>query len=189
MINNNTTDNLIIRKVLEGDVDSFQEIVSRYERIVRSIGVRFFHNHQDAHDFCQEVFIKVFCSLGKYRGWAPFRFWLTRVAYNHGINRIKARKDEVNITENVSGKPAGAPDAIHFVSEMKAQLVCAIEQLPEKYKVCLDFYFFLGMSYLQISSVTGFPVNTIKSYVFRAKRILRTLLKGTIVEDYLEMTR
>lgn len=53
----------------------------------------------------------------------------------------------------------------------------AIDELPERYRVCLDFYFFYDLSYPEIEVVTGFPVNTIKSHVFRAKAMLRERLR------------
>ena len=59
--------------------------------------------------------------------------------------------------------------------------------LPEKYRVCIDLYFFYGLPYAEISAMTGFPVNTIKSHVSRAKRMLRDSLRETMAEGNDEM--
>jgi RNA polymerase sigma-70 factor (ECF subfamily) len=63
----------------------------------------------------------------------------------------------------------------------------ALASLPEKYRICVDFFFFLGLSYGEIGDITGFPVNTIKSHVFRAKQMLRDALRGSAAEEYHEM--
>jgi len=59
--------------------------------------------------------------------------------------------------------------------------------LPEKYGICIDLFFFFGLSHGEISEMTGFPINTIKSHVYRAKERLRKALKGTAAGDLYEM--
>ena len=79
------------------------------------------------------------------------------------------------------------PEKNHIYGEIKQILAEEINRLPERYRICIDFYFFLGLKYNEISEITGYPVNTIKSDVLRAKNILRQKLKGTIAEEYHEM--
>ncbi len=179
-------DEQIIKGVLKGNVDGFRLVVNRYQEKIFSIGMRFFKNEEDSRDFVQEVFIKAYHQIKSYRGLAPFRFWLTRIAYNHGINRVKTRKEEGDFSED-SLATHQTPEVCYLREEMRDVLLVAINQLPEEYRICLDFYFFWGLTYSQISEITGFPVNTIKSNVFRAKQVLRDSLRGTIVEDYHEM--
>ncbi len=186
MTNEHATDENIIKSVINGDVDSFEYIVKRYQGLVYSIGMRFFRNEDDSNDFTQEVFIKVYHELNSYKGRAPFRYWLGRVAYNYAVNSIKVQKSDVNYIEEMHSSEA-TPEKSHITHEIKQTLLDAINQLPEKYRLCLDFYFFHGISYNKIKEITGYPVNTIKSYVFRAKQTLRDALRGSIAEDYHEM--
>jgi RNA polymerase sigma-70 factor (ECF subfamily) len=179
-------DEQIIKGVLKGNVDGFRLVVNRYQEKIFSIGMRFFKNEEDSRDFVQEVFIKAYHQIKSYRGLAPFRFWLTRIAYNHGINMVKTRKEEGNFSED-SLSTHQTPEVCYLREEMRNVLLVAINQLPEEYRICLDLYFFWGLTYSQISEITEFPVNTIKSNVFRAKQVLRDSLRGTIVEDYHEM--
>jgi len=181
------TDEQIISNVMSGDTNSFRIIVNKYQKNIFSIGMRFFKNEDDSYDFTQEVFIKVYSKLNTYKGWAPFKFWLTKIAYNHGINRIKTIKDETVINDQLLQSDCKTPDAIHEKNELKQVLLDAIDKLKGQYKVCLDLYFFMGLTYTQISDITQIPVNTIKSNVFRAKQTLRNSLRGTIAEDYNEM--
>ena len=186
MDNEIKSDEQIVKQVLLGVIDNFKVIVERYQKKIFGIGMRFFNNRDDSHDFTQEVFIKAFESLSSYAGRAPFRFWLTRVAYNHGINRAGSKRTESEVPEEI---PSGdsTPEARHVRSEIRDMLMRAVGALPERYRVCVELYFFMGLTYGEISTITGYPVNTIKSNVLRAKVMLRDELKGTIAEDYNEL--
>jgi RNA polymerase sigma-70 factor (ECF subfamily) len=189
MNNETDTDEKIVRRVLQGSIDSFRVIVERYQRTIYAIGIRFFRNRDDSNDFTQEVFIKAYESLRTYAGRAPFRFWLSRIAYNHGINRQSgagARATESVVSDEQPATEA-TPETGQMRKEIRDLLLDAMERLPERYRICLDFYFFLGLTYGEISEITGFPVNTIKSHVLRAKTMLRDGLKGTIAEEYHEL--
>jgi RNA polymerase sigma-70 factor (ECF subfamily) len=174
----------IIKQVILGDTASFKVIIDRYQKQIYGIGMRFFRNEDDSLDFVQEVFISAYKSIKEFRGRSPFRFWLVRIAYNHGINQVQSRKMESDISDLAIPARGSTPEDAHFAGEVKALLLGAVENLPERYKISLDLYFFLGLSYRQIHDITGVPVNTIKSDVLRAKQILRDTLKGTIAEDY-----
>jgi len=182
------SDEQAVRKVQKGQSDYFSLIVERYSSRIFSIGMRFFYNSEDSADFTQEVFLKAFDKIESYREIAPFRFWLVKLAYNLAINMKKRNGEEhlqVEVNEPVySGE---SPDEVHVKNELKDLLLKEINRLPERYRICLDLYFFFGLKYSEISEITGYPVNTIKSDVFRAKNILRDKLKGTLAEECYEM--
>jgi RNA polymerase sigma-70 factor (ECF subfamily) len=180
------TDEQIVRHVLLGGVDGFKTIVERYQKKIFSIGMRFYYNEDDSYDFAQEVFIKAFENLRSYAGKAPFRFWLTKVAYNHAINTIASRRVESGIYEQIPSRET-TPEEAHARDEIRRLLIRAIAELPGQYRICVDLFFFMGLTYNEIGAITGYPVNTIKSHVLRAKNILRRELKGTIAEDYDEL--
>jgi RNA polymerase sigma-70 factor, ECF subfamily len=186
MDNELKTDEQIVRQVLLGGIESFKIIVERYQKKIFGIGMRFFKNRDDSYDFVQEVFIRAFESLKSYAGRAPFRFWLTKIAYNHGINRIGAKRIEPEVPEEIPADDT-TPETGHLRGEIREVLLGAINELPDRYRICVDLYFFMGFTYHEISDITGYPVNTIKSNVLRAKTMLRDELKGTIAEDYHEL--
>ena len=181
------TDEQVVTQVLRGDSESFRIIVDRYQQHVYNIGMRFFHREDDAYDFVQEVFLKVFNNLGTYRQKGKFRSWLLKLAYNHGINMIKSSRTEPEFDEFMKPSDAPTPERQHIKGEIEGLLSKEMENLPVKYRVCLDLFFFAGMSFNDISNITDLPVNTIKSHVFRAKRQLRDALRGTMAEEYYEM--
>ena len=185
--NDKISDEIIIKKIIDGDIDYYRLLVNKYQKHVFSMGMRFFRNMDEANDFTQEVFLKSYQNIKSFRKKAPFRFWLMKIAYNHGISRIKSMKDEIDISGLSLNSVERSPHDIQHDKEIRRILLKAIDRLPDNYKICLDLYFFLGLSFSDIGSITGAPVNTIKSNVHRAKIILRDYLKGTIAEDYIEM--
>lgn len=182
MINDQTSDELIIRRVQNGLTELFSHIVERYENNIFSMGMRFFYNYEDSLDFTQEVFLKAFDRIHQYREIAPFKFWLVRLAYNLGINIKKKIRVDQEFDESYILYDGSSPDISLIDKEIRDIILHEISGLPERYRICLDFYFFFGLKYSEISDITGYPVNTIKSDVLRAKKILRQRLKGTIAE-------
>jgi RNA polymerase sigma-70 factor (ECF subfamily) len=178
------SDEGIVRHILDGDIEQFSLIVERYQKHIYGIGMRYFKDSDDSIDFSQEVFIKAYEKLGTYRGDAPFKFWLTRVGYNHAKNLIKQKRFDESLKESIAKDKAGTLEKKHIADELRGLVRRAIDSLPEKNRVCLDLFFYLGLTYQQIREITGMPVNTIKSHVLRAKNILRNSLRGTIAEEY-----
>ncbi len=181
------TDERIVREVLEGNTGLFRLIVERYQRRIYAIGMRFFNNGDDSSDFTQEVFLRCYDRLQSFRGEARFYSWIVRIAYNLGINSVQRKHPEESMMEEYIRSEAPGPEKTHIRSEVASALREALARLPEKYRICLDLFFFMGLSYGEISEVTGYPVNTIKSHVFRAKKILRGSLNGTAAEECDEM--
>jgi RNA polymerase sigma-70 factor (ECF subfamily) len=70
------------------------------------------------------------------------------------------------------------PEDAQIKEAIKSAVRQAVSELPEKFRVCIDLFFFYGRSYDEIEIITGFPVNTVKSHVFRAKKLLREKLRG-----------
>ena len=186
MTDDQNSDEHIIRRVVNGDINIFEHIVKKYQKLVFNIGMRFFKNTDDSNDFVQDVFLKAYKNLNSYKERSPFRFWLGKVAYNLAINSIKAKKIDPEIKEQLQSYDL-SPEESHVKNEVSETLLQAIKKLPEPYRVCVDLYFFNGLSYNEINEITGFPVNTIKSNVFRAKQFLRDALRGSIAEEYYEM--
>lgn len=181
------TDEHVVTQVLRGDSESFRIIVERYQQHLYNIGMRFFRREDDAYDFVQEVFLKVYNNLGTYRQKGKFKSWMLKLAYNHGINMVRSKRVEPEFDEFMKPSDAPTPEYQHIKGEIGSLLLQEIQKLAPKYQVCLDLFFFAGMSFNEISDITEFPVNTIKSHVFRAKRQLRNALRGTMAEEYYEV--
>jgi RNA polymerase sigma-70 factor, ECF subfamily len=175
-------DDALIKSALNGDTRAFAQLMSLYKRRVQMLGMSFFKNISDSEDFVQEVFLKVYTRLSTFQGTALFSTWITRIAYNIAINSVNRRKEYLPIMdETVFPDPGFSPEEKEIRQITIEAVRAAIKELPERYAVCLDMYFFYDMSYQEISDTTGYPVNTIKSHIFRAKKILRDKLEHLAV--------
>ena len=171
-------DRLILEQIQKGQKELFVLLVKRYERSVFSMGVSFFRNADDASDFTQDVFLKVYRSLDGFEGRSRFSTWLYRIAYNTALNNAARKKEYLSLAEEEIVPDGDTPERKALRGELRAAVLEAVEDLPDRYRVCVDLFFFYERSYQEIEVITGFPVNTVKSHVFRAKKILREKLRS-----------
>ncbi|GHU10524.1 RNA polymerase subunit sigma-24 [Spirochaetia bacterium] len=177
---NGFDDAMAVREVISGQKQLFRLLVQRYEQPVYGMGLSFFRNSEDAADFTQDVFLKAYRSLAEFEGRARFSTWLYRIAYNTAVNSIKRKKDYQSLAEEDLITEIDTPEHRAIRSALREAVREAVTELPERYRVCIDLYFFYERSYQEIESITGYPVNTIKSHVLRAKKLLREKLEDFI---------
>jgi RNA polymerase sigma-70 factor (ECF subfamily) len=171
-------DPTIIAQIVAGQKELFRILVARHERAVYGMGMSFFRNAEDAADFTQDVFLKVYRNLAYFEGRSRFSTWLYKVAYNTAINSMNRKKEYRSLAEEDAGVDGDTPDRSLLRSVIKEAVTAAVRDLPDRYRACVDLFFFYDRSYQEIEAITGFPVNTIKSHVHRAKKMLREKLNG-----------
>lgn len=170
-------DLILCRETLEGNQAAFATLAGKYRKRVFGLGYGFFRNSDDAEDFVQDVLVKLYTSIGSFRGESRFSTWLMRIAYNTAINSIKRRREYTSLAEDFDVPDTGEnPEEAHLRTVASEAIRGAVSALPERYRLCVDMYFFYDMPYADICEMTGLPVNTIKSHVFRAKKILKDRL-------------
>jgi RNA polymerase sigma-70 factor (ECF subfamily) len=173
------SDEFIVNQIAAGQKDLFRLLVRRYQRSVYGMGISFFRNAEDASDFVQEVFLKVYRSLSRFEERSRFSTWLYKIAYNTAINGVNRRKEYWSLAEaDVEPSDGDTPERLMIRAAAREAVLASLQELPERYRVCVDLFFFYDRSYREIEAVTGFPVNTIKSHVYRAKKLLREKLGG-----------
>jgi RNA polymerase sigma-70 factor (ECF subfamily) len=172
-----TNDLFIAGRVAAGEKDLFRYLVIRHQKAVYGMGRSFFRNREDVSDFVQEVFLKVYRSLPRFEGRSRFSTWLYTIAYNTAVNEVNRRKDYQSLAENDEVVDGDTPERKLVRDTLRDAVRQALGELPDRYRICVDMYFFYGRSYQEIGAITGFPVNTIKSHVFRAKKLLREKLE------------
>jgi len=176
-------DQLIVSQVVSGQKDLFRLLVRQHEKAVHGMGLSFFRNGEDASDFTQEVFIKAFRSLSRFEGRSRFSTWLYKIAYNTALNEVNRRKEYQSLAEEDENKLVNSndtPERITLRNAAKKAVRDAIAELPERFRICVDLFYFYDRSYQEIEAITGIPVNTIKSHVFRSKIILREKLESLV---------
>ncbi|GHU23764.1 RNA polymerase subunit sigma-24 [Spirochaetia bacterium] len=175
-------DLMIVQEIVSGQKELFRLLMNRYKKAVYSIGWSFLHNADDASDFSQEVFLKVFRNLPLFEGRARFSTWLYQIAYNTAINSSQRKKEYQSLAEEDVFVAEGTPEQSTLKEALRQAVRQAVAELPERYRVCIDLCFFYERSYQEIALITGFPVSTIKSHVLRAKKMLRVQLADFMEE-------
>ena len=168
----------IIRKILKGNKKAYSQLVLKYQNRVLSLGMSFFRNQEDARDFCQDVMFKAYQALPNFKMQSSFYTWLMTIAYNMAVS---SKKKKVHFALSIEDynfiSPCLSPEEKLIKEALKVAIEKAVSSLPEHYKVLIELYFFYDVSYQEIEIITGFPSGTIKSYIFRAKKILKEQLE------------
>ena len=170
------SDEEAIGRVLDGDTEAFSILVRRHRSKVLRVGMSFFRDEDGAADFAQDVFIKAYTALGSFQGKSQFSTWLLRIAYNTAVNSKKRRREALRLDPEAEIPGPPGADETHLREETARAVRDAVGELPPRQALCVELCFYYDLKYSEISEITGFPVNTIKSHVFRAKRLLRERL-------------
>ena len=175
----NMKDCELVQQVKNGNNNAFRFLVSKYQRLVLHVVGRMIQQQDEVEDICQEVFIKVFRTLNKFRGDSKLSTWIATIAYNTAITHIRKskRRGEVSYSEQpaliASEKDSGLNQKIVEKKEAKKYLLQLIETLPVNYRTVLTLFHLEEFSYKEIEEITGMPEGTIKSYLSRARKILK----------------
>lgn len=170
------SDEEIIESVLDGDRELFAELIRRHSRRVYRVGLSWLKDHDEAEDLVQEVFVKAYTKLAGFRGGAKFSTWLLRIAFNSATTaKTRRREHEEFDAERAAARGPGLEEEL-LARERAEELRRALGELSSEQALCVELSYFQELPYADIAKVTGFPVNTIKSHMFRAKRVLRERL-------------
>ena len=171
-------DQTLVASALAGDKDAFDQIVERHRRAVYQVCYRFVNNHEDASDLAQETFVRAWKGLRNFRGRAALSTWLYRIAVNVCLNRVGARRVDVEPleTDRFVDPNAELPGA-SLIREERAEAVRrAIAELPEKQRATLILRTYHDMSHQQIADVLGSSVGAVKANFFHALANLKKIL-------------
>ena len=176
------TDAELVSQISNGNPNAFRFLVSNNQQLVLHIAGRIIRRQDELEDICQEVFIKVYRKLKSFRGDSRLSTWIATIAYNTSISylRKQSRYDEVLYDNEIPAafEKTGSEFASGEVekNEVRQYLLELIEELPVHYRSVLTLFYLEEFSYKEIEQITGMPEGTIKSYLSRA----RGLLKGKI---------
>ncbi|HYP53776.1 MAG TPA: sigma-70 family RNA polymerase sigma factor [Pyrinomonadaceae bacterium] len=177
---------LVVRAV-EGRESGFEELVRRYQRPIVAYVYRMVGDYDSALDLTQEVFIKVYGSLARYRPEYKFSTWIYRIAHNAAIDHLRrqgvARTEELEHISDETGtfeKPLAfsgpTPEQESERAERRAEIEEVVQALPPSYRELIVLRHALDMSYDEIAEVTGLPLGTVKNRIFRARESMRARL-------------
>jgi len=158
-----------------GDEAAFSSIIRTHADAVYGHALRFFGDPQTAEDATQEVFIKVFRTIGSYDGRSRLSTWLYRVTHNACLDMARSGRRTPQPVDPVTIEPPPAADFANDVVFADA-LEQALATLAPEDREALSAVTLFGLSYQEAADALGAPVGTVKSRVFRARRALGVLL-------------
>ncbi|MDR6240208.1 RNA polymerase sigma factor [Aureibacter tunicatorum] len=179
-------DAYIVEKVKSGDRQLFAYLVNRHKQMVYRLCFRILGSNEEAEECAQDVFVKAYRSLGKFKGDSQFSTWLYRIAYNTSLTRldkIKRKSFEALETNQMaeSVEPEGYMNLCH--EEQKQYLNKALSLLAPEEKVLMELYYFKEMSLKEISEITGKPENNIKVKIHRSRAKLKASMLQSLKHE------
>jgi RNA polymerase sigma-70 factor (ECF subfamily) len=172
----------VVDRAQQGDGEAFGELYRRYSRRILVLCLHVLGLREDAEDAAAEVFLRMRESLARYDGSAPLGAWLTRIAANLCIDRLRRRRREVQLfalepDEALEARAtAPSPLAEAMAAEERRALAAAIAALPDRYRVPLALRYHGEMSYDDIAERLGQTRQEVATSLFRAKQRLRRAL-------------
>jgi RNA polymerase sigma-70 factor (ECF subfamily) len=183
---------LLVQRCAAGDEQACVELVNEHQRMVYQLGLHLLGDPDEALDLSQEVFLRVFRTIGRFRGHSALRTWIYRIVINQARNRQRwwkrrHRSEQVSLDEHLEqfGDVAApvenmTPDRVLGQKELASRIWQALERLPFEQRTAIILREIDGLSYDEIAFSLGVAVGTVKSRLTRAREALRAQLKEAI---------
>jgi RNA polymerase sigma-70 factor (ECF subfamily) len=172
----------LIERCLKEEGAAWDQIVARYRRKVFHIAYKFTARHDEAEDLTQEILLKIFRSLDKFKRDADFSTWLSSVARNYCIDHYRASKREKEVlvddllAMDLAAATSGNPQRILEDRDRRQFLRRGLEMLPPKLREAVVLRDLQGLSYQEMAERLRLPEGTVKSRINRGREELSRLL-------------
>ena len=184
----------IIRQIVEGRAELFEILIQRYQPKIFATARKYARRESEVEDIVQEIFIKAFQNLGKYRAEAPFRHWLMRIAVRtcYDFLRRHQRNREANFSE-ITEEDADFLD--RYVSDslsddlrvdaVRTLIHDILERLPAPLRMVITLQAIEGKSVQEIADLTGWSIANVKVRAHRARKEMRKIFDKIDKSRYL----
>ena len=178
----NNEERWLVEQVLSGNRKAIGQLVTQYERLVLHIVTPIIGVNEDREDLCQDVFLKIFEKLHMFEFRSRLSTWIGNIAYNSSINFIKKKRNilfsELAKDHDEDISPGATminedPGQLMIAKEQLSFLQQAIDQLPPVQRTIILLFHYHDLSLDEIGVITGDPINTVKSHLFRARKKLK----------------
>ena len=177
MIGRRASDTALIERYLRGDVDAFNELMRAHEDRVFAICLRMLRDREAALDATQETFVTVFRKVDRFAGHSAFSTWLYRVAVNTCYDQVRrTRRTATEPLPEEGGPPDHHTAADLDSAELRPDLEAALASLPMEFRAAVILCDAQGLALQTAAEILGVPVGTVKSRVFRGRRLLADAL-------------
>lgn len=173
-----------VRLIKEGDTNAFVHIVRRYQRMVFTIVSKIVTNTEDAEDITQEIFIKIYQSLAKFRGDSEFSTWLYRIAYNTAITEVRKTKREFISFDDMAEKVPDVEisDTIDDLNteERLEYLDAVLKQLNPEDALLITLFYLNNQSVQEISEISNLSQSNVKVKLHRTRKFMNSEINKLI---------
>lgn len=179
---NLVSDRELVAIAVDGFDGSFEELVRRYQRPISAYVYRMVGNYESALDLTQEIFIKVYNSLNRYRAEFKFSTWIYKIAHNAAVDHLRrsATREQslvVGPEDDSFDLPLESarlsPEQESERKERRGEIEAVVRALPANYRELIILRHSQDLSYEEIVEVTGLPLGTVKNRLFRAREMMR----------------
>jgi RNA polymerase sigma-70 factor, ECF subfamily len=179
----------LVQQCATGDEDACTRLVTDHQRMVYQLALHLLGDSQEALDLSQEVFLRVFRTLGQFRGQSTLRTWIYRIVVNQASNRQRwwrrrLRSRQVPLDEHTAthgdlpeARSFAMPDHVLQQRELAGRVWSALDRLPFDQRAVIVLREIDGLSYEEIAVSLGVAVGTVKSRLARARESLRSILR------------
>lgn len=187
----NSSDIHLIEATKQGDSKAFDSLMLKYQSRISKVVSKFVSDPTEALDVSQEIFIKTYLGINKFRAESTFYTWLYRIAINTSKNHLVSQgrrfsslglenSDREKLGSKDNMKESGTPEHVMIRDEMENVLHNAIDKLPETLRTVIKLREVDGLSYEAISTVMRCPVGTVRSRIYRARVVIDRCVKGLL---------
>jgi len=184
-------DHKLVARVRGGEREAFVQLLERYQARIFHTTLRMLKNREDAEEAAQDTFLRAYRGLPNFREDAAFSTWIYKICYHVCLSYLERKKPKrfTAADENFSELPD--PDTLersYEGREFEELVAGALAELPEIYRSVLVLYHTQHLSYQEIAKITGQPINSVKTHLFRGRALLRRrILQIQLTEEWVEM--
>ena len=182
----------LVARVQNGDREAFGELIARHSRRVYRTLMAITKDTEETQDAMQDAFLKAFLHIDEFQSRSRFSTWLTRIASNTALQRLRGRKrlDLLSAPKNgseldslpIRARNAG-PEQLHLQAERRRLVERGLEKVPSKYRAVLVLRDIEQLSTEEAATALGIGIPALKARLFRARRMLREALSPYFVVD------
>jgi RNA polymerase sigma-70 factor (ECF subfamily) len=177
-----SADETLVTAALAGDDDAFAELVRRHRRRVFSMAGRFARDHHQLDDICQEVFVRAFRNLARFRGDAPFEHWLARITVSACYDFLRKERrvrEHIALDDAAYQTQDAAVETAIATGHARELLDFAMQRLTATERLILTLCELEERSTREVAILTGWSESNVKVRAFRARENLKRILRLT----------
>src|SRR6186713_3445499 len=181
-----STDEELVARSRGGDLDSFNQLIIRWERPIYALAYRVIGREEEARDVCQEAFLRAFRGLPGFKGQAKFSSWLYRITLNLCRDWIRRQRrapvsqlpEDMDVLEMAAARgPVESIEDLVARRELSAVVEEAMAMLPDEQRTAIILKEYHGMTFQEIADLQGCPLSTVKTRLYQGLSVLRRQLE------------